>query len=76
MPNKPRPQPWHEPIKQVMCKVNTETFNRARAETQRAAERELQRRLARQLIDIGYKALASKLHPDKGGSREAMARLD
>jgi hypothetical protein len=42
----------------------------------REQERELQRKLALQLIDIGYKALASKLHPDKGGSREAMSRLN
>jgi hypothetical protein len=28
------------------------------------------------MIDIGYKALAMKLHPDKGGSQEDMARLN
>src|SRR5262245_484576 len=41
-------------------------------------ERQLRHKLALQLIDIGYKALAVKLHPDKnkGGSAEAMARLN
>jgi hypothetical protein len=40
-------------------------------------ERALQKKLALELIDIGYKALATKLHPDKkGGSREAMRRLN
>jgi hypothetical protein len=35
-----------------------------------------QKALGRRLIDIGYKALASKLHPDKGGSPEGMSRLN
>jgi hypothetical protein len=43
----------------------------------RVEEREAQRKLGLQLIEIGYKALASKLHPDKvGGSRDAMTRLN
>ena len=45
-------------------------------ELTRAQEREAERKLALQLIDIGFKALASKLHPDKGGSRDAMTRLN
>ena len=32
--------------------------------------------LALQLIDTGYRVLASRLHPDKGGSHEAMSRLN
>jgi hypothetical protein len=36
----------------------------------------LKYKLAMQLIDIGYKALATKLHPDKGGSGDAMSRLN
>jgi hypothetical protein len=43
---------------------------------QRADEREAQRALALRLIDVGYKALARELHPDKGGSREVMVRLN
>jgi hypothetical protein len=45
-------------------------------ELDRQKERALQRGLGVQLIDIGYKALATKLHPDKGGSQHAMARLN
>jgi Protein of unknown function (DUF3102) len=42
-----------------------------------AEEREARYRLALQLIDVGYKTLAVKLHPDKeGGSQEAMTRLN
>jgi hypothetical protein len=34
------------------------------------------RKLALRLIDIGFKILDKELHPDKGGSRNAMARLN
>jgi hypothetical protein len=34
------------------------------------------RKLAEDLIDAGYYSLAQKLHPDRGGSKEAMARLN
>jgi hypothetical protein len=65
---------WHEPIKEVIGRVNVEALKQDALAKQE--ERALQRKLALNLIDIGYKALASKLHPDKGGSREAMARLN
>ena len=77
--NKPhtvRPTAWFEPVKQVVEKVDTETLNLKREELKRADERDAQRKLALQLIDIGYKVLARELHPDKGGSKEAMARLN
>ena len=52
--------------------IDIDVLRQARLE--RAQEYELKLKLATQLIDIGYKALASKLHPDKGGSPEAMTR--
>ena len=39
-------------------------------------EIDLHRELAEELIDIGYRALATRLHPDRGGSKEAMTRLN
>jgi hypothetical protein len=39
-------------------------------------EIKLHRDLADELIDIGYRALATKLHPDRGGSKDAMSRLN
>jgi hypothetical protein len=37
----------------------------------------LHRELAEQLIDTGYRAMATRLHPDvRGGSKDAMARLN
>jgi hypothetical protein len=43
----------------------------------REEETQAHRKLALELIDIGYKALATRLHPDHaGGSRIAMRRLN
>ena len=67
---------WQEPVRDVVNRVDTETLNLKREEMNRADERDAQRKLALQLIDIGYKVLARELHPDKGGSRDAMARLN
>jgi hypothetical protein len=39
-------------------------------------EMKLHRDLALELVDLGYRGLATKLHPDRGGSKEAMARLN
>jgi len=44
-------------------------------EAQRREERTHLRSLLLRLIDAGYRALAIKLHPDKGGSHEEMAQL-
>jgi hypothetical protein len=50
---------------------------RMRQEEQaREQEIKLRVQLGRQLIEIGYKVLASKLHPDHGGSQEGMTRLN
>lgn len=42
----------------------------------RDAEIQVHRELAAELIDLGYRALATKLHPDRGGTKDAMARLN
>jgi hypothetical protein len=68
------PQAWHEPVKETLGKVSVERQSASPAKP--TDERTLRNELALQLIDIGYKALATKLHPDKGGSREAMTRLN
>jgi Protein of unknown function (DUF3102) len=39
-------------------------------------EIKLHRDLAEELVDIGYRALATRLHPDRGGSKDAMSRLN
>lgn len=77
--NKPhtvRPQPWHEPVKEAMSKVDVAILNADRERANRAEERKVLHDLGMQLIEIGFKALATKLHPDKGGSKDAMMRLN
>jgi len=39
-------------------------------------EIKLHRELAEELVDLGYRALATRLHPDRGGSKDAMTRLN
>jgi hypothetical protein len=39
-------------------------------------EIKLHRELAEELVDLGYRALATRLHPDRGGTKDAMARLN
>jgi hypothetical protein len=39
-------------------------------------EIKLHRELAEELVDLGYRALATRLHPDRGGSKDAMSRLN
>lgn len=74
-PNAPTYGPrWNEPVKQIVSRVNTEAL--AQDRQNREKEDRLLRQLGTQLIDIGYKVLAATLHPDKGGSPEAMARLN
>jgi len=36
----------------------------------------LHRELAAELVDLGYRALATRLHPDRGGTKVAMMRLN
>jgi hypothetical protein len=64
---------WHAPVQQVITQ-NIDLLRQRQQDKEK--ERRLMKVLALQLIDIGYKVLATKLHPDKGGSREAMQRLN
>jgi hypothetical protein len=65
---------YDAPVDRVLSGVNAREM-RNRALTA-AKEHELERKLANQLIKIGYGVLATKLHPDKGGSHDAMRRLN
>jgi ATP phosphoribosyltransferase regulatory subunit HisZ len=73
-PNYGKPASWQSPVREAIGRVDINALKQAALA--REAERALQRKLSLSLIDIGYKALASKLHPDKGGSAEAMTRLN
>jgi hypothetical protein len=66
---------WHEPVERILA--DRVDFDRlARERQSRDKEDRLVRQLAHQVIDIGYRVLSTKLHPDKGGSQEAMSRLN
>lgn len=66
---------WHRPVQDIMAGVNPKAMAKEAKDAKK--EKQLVQALGYQLINIGFKALATKLHPDKsGGSKEAMARLN
>jgi hypothetical protein len=66
---------WKEPVDDIVERARREAERIRDQELTRQEEREAERKLAYRLIDIGYKVLAKELHPDAGGSKEAMGRL-
>jgi hypothetical protein len=67
---------YHEPVEKILKKVDAEAL--AQEQNRYREELEQIRKLAGQIIDIGYKTLATKLHPDnkKTGSKHAMTLLN
>jgi hypothetical protein len=61
-------------FKRVMRDVARDDFVQERQE--RKDEQALHQDLAVELVEIGYRALATRLHPDRGGTKDAMARLN
>jgi len=61
-------------FRSVLRELETDLY--AQEQQTRESEIELHREMALELIDVGFKALATRLHPDRGGSKEAMARLN
>jgi hypothetical protein len=57
----------------VMRDISRDDFVQERQT--RDDEIRLHRELAGELVDLGYRALATRLHPDRGGSKDAMTRL-
>jgi hypothetical protein len=62
------------PVREFTAHVDTDRLGQERQV--RDEEMRLHRELALELIDIGFKALATRLHPDRGGSKDAMRRLN
>jgi len=63
-----------EAFRRVLRDVARDTFVQERQA--RDDEIALHRELAEELVDLGYRALATRLHPDRGGSKDAMSRLN
>jgi len=64
----------HQAFKRVLRDLPRDDFIQERQS--RDNEIKLHRDLCEELVDIGFKGLATKLHPDRGGSKDAMARLN
>ena len=68
--------PWYRPVQSYVA-ARVDPARLAKEARDKAHEAKLVRDLCEQIIAIGYKVLATKLHPDKReGSAEAMARLN
>ena len=63
-----------QPYRAVLAELDTDLY--AQEKQTREDEVRLHREIALELIDIGWKALATRLHPDRGGSKDAMRRLN
>jgi len=61
-------------FKSVLRELETDLY--AQEQQTRDEEIRLHRALALELIDVGFKALATRLHPDRGGPKDAMLRLN
>jgi hypothetical protein len=67
---------WRNHIQARLDAFEASKFNIELEESNREKEQKLVNDLALEIISIGYKVLATKMHPDKGGSVEAMQRLN
>jgi len=74
---RPDARPAHAQWREVFdAAKNVDVDEFAEVRQARSEEVQLHRDLALELIDIGFRALATRLHPDRGGSKEAMRRLN
>jgi hypothetical protein len=61
-------------FRRVLRDVARDDFVQERQD--RKDELALHQDLAVELVEIGYRALATRLHPDRGGTKDAMSRLN
>jgi len=66
---------WRNDVQAHLNNVKPSEFE-VKAERDREVHAKNVNKLAVEIISIGYKVLATKLHPDKGGSVEAMQHLN
>jgi hypothetical protein len=64
----------HRDFRRVLRDVARDDFMQERQT--RDAEVQLHREIAEDLVNAGYRALVTKYHPDHGGSKDGMARLN
>jgi hypothetical protein len=73
---KRRKSKWTASVREKVKRARAAMAALEREKLSRKQQREMERKLAIRLIDIGYKILSVELHPDKGGSHEAMLALN
>jgi hypothetical protein len=67
---------WGGDVREAVAKARAEQLRLEKEHLNQVEEDRAQEKLALRLIDIGFKILSKELHPDKGGSRDAMQRLN
>jgi hypothetical protein len=68
---------YHTILNEAYARLNEAQAMPGMQEWQRQAEESAhKRKLAEEVIQRGYKAVAQRLHPDRGGDQNAMARLN
>lgn len=68
---------WHAPVAEALKRAHPHLTSKPAEAESRETEGSKKRALAIELIDIGYRILATKLHPDKGGKNgDGMQRLN
>jgi hypothetical protein len=70
-----KPAAWRADIADNIRKAKADARRLEDERLSQAEERKAEKALAMRLIDIGFKVLAKELHPDRGGSKDAMVRL-
>ena len=70
-----KPASWRADVAENVRKAKAQATRLDEETLSRSQERDAERALALRLIDIGYKVLAKELHPDRGGTKDAMSRL-
>lgn len=70
-----KPASWRPDVASNIKKAKEEANRLIDEQLSKAQERLAEQALALRLIDIGFKVLAKELHPDRGGSKDAMVRL-
>jgi hypothetical protein len=66
---------WRNEVQQRLDSFKVDQFTR-HDDKDRVGEQQMIKKLAIEIVSIGYKVLATKMHPDKGGTAEGMQRLN
>lgn len=66
---------WRNEVQSRLDDFDVDQFTK-HDDRDRLGEQMMIKKLAGEIVSIGYKVLATKMHPDKGGTAEGMQRLN